>query len=450
MAAAVPGGLGRLRADARVDGAAAAGLLAGAIGVGVMAVVVAAAHKVVVRPMQSDRLATIAVAGLVLLAAPLAAAIAIALFRPVVRLVVPRLPRPASTGTTGLLLLAATAIGVLGAIAAFSRADWRVLDLSPFVAAGIAGVAGVAHGIFWYGTATGRRLGPRLPGQLISHLGIAAVFVALVVGARLAGDSPAFRAADEGALGLRLGLRLARAATDSDGDGFSALFGGGDCDGHRADVYPGAEDIPGDGIDQNCEGGDAKAEAADGDDGEAGGPEGTPDGEKTGATGALAGGEGSVAGAGGAAASATGKAGAGAKAGDGKAWQGNLLMITIDAFRGDRLGVAGYRRAGKSLTPNLDALAARGAYFKNARSQAPNTPRSFPSILTSRVPIADRVRQARGQLPAGPAVEPYVLRGSARRRPDADRHLLALLFHARPGHQQILQGMVERWRRNHR
>jgi arylsulfatase A-like enzyme len=49
--------------------------------------------------------------------------------------------------------------------------------------------------------------------------------------------------------------------------------------------------------------------------------------------------------------------------------------------------VAGYGRPpGRSLTPTLDALARRGAYFPRAWSQAPNTPRSFPSILTGRYP----------------------------------------------------------------
>jgi choline-sulfatase len=62
-------------------------------------------------------------------------------------------------------------------------------------------------------------------------------------------------------------------------------------------------------------------------------------------------------------------------------------MVTIDAFRADRLGVAGYGRPpGRSLTPTLDALARKGVYFKRVWSQAPNTPKSFPSLLTARYP----------------------------------------------------------------
>jgi arylsulfatase A-like enzyme len=52
--------------------------------------------------------------------------------------------------------------------------------------------------------------------------------------------------------------------------------------------------------------------------------------------------------------------------------------LTIDALRADRVR--------PDLMPRLAALAARSVEFTNARAQAPNTPRSFPSILTSRYP----------------------------------------------------------------
>ena len=64
--------------------------------------------------------------------------------------------------------------------------------------------------------------------------------------------------------------------------------------------------------------------------------------------------------------------------------------------------MAGYSRPGeksKTLTPNLDALARRGAYFRRVWSQAPNTPRSFPSILPSQTPSGVRWEKPRVNYP---------------------------------------------------
>ena len=57
----------------------------------------------------------------------------------------------------------------------------------------------------------------------------------------------------------------------------------------------------------------------------------------------------------------------------------NLVLITLDTTRADRLGAYGDSEA---QTPNLDALAARGALFERAFVSTPVTLPSHTSILT--------------------------------------------------------------------
>ncbi len=52
-------------------------------------------------------------------------------------------------------------------------------------------------------------------------------------------------------------VRLYRTLLDRDRDGSSAVLGGGDCDDRDPDRHPGAPDLAGDGIDQDCDGFDA-------------------------------------------------------------------------------------------------------------------------------------------------------------------------------------------------
>lgn len=59
----------------------------------------------------------------------------------------------------------------------------------------------------------------------------------------------------------------------------------------------------------------------------------------------------------------------------------NILLVTIDTLRADRVGAYGYR-AGS--TPSLDRLAARGVRFADAVAHVPLTYPSHVSILTGR------------------------------------------------------------------
>lgn len=62
----------------------------------------------------------------------------------------------------------------------------------------------------------------------------------------------------------------------------------------------------------------------------------------------------------------------------------NVLLITIDTLRADRVG--------RGLTPALDALASRGTRYLQARATAPMTLPSHTSILTGALPPAAGVR----------------------------------------------------------
>lgn len=61
----------------------------------------------------------------------------------------------------------------------------------------------------------------------------------------------------------------------------------------------------------------------------------------------------------------------------------NVVMISIDTLRADRLGAYGSEDL---LSPNMDALAGRGTVFGNAVSQSPWTLPSHASLLTSLYP----------------------------------------------------------------
>jgi len=67
----------------------------------------------------------------------------------------------------------------------------------------------------------------------------------------------------------------------------------------------------------------------------------------------------------------------------------NVLLITLDTTRADRLSCYGYA---KNKTPGLDALAERGALFENAQSAVPLTLPSHCTIMTGLYPPAHGVR----------------------------------------------------------
>ncbi len=83
----------------------------------------------------------------------------------------------------------------------------------------------------------------------------------------------------------------------------------------------------------------------------------------------------------------------------------NIVLITVDTTRADRMGFLGSRRG---VTPNLDALARRSVVFTHAYSQAPFTAPSHATILTGTYPQFHQVEDFQvplvKDLPYAPAI----------------------------------------------
>src|SRR5437762_13430227 len=79
------------------------------------------------------------------------------------------------------------------------------------------------------------------------------------------------------------------------------------------------------------------------------------------------------------------------------AFRPNILLITLDTTRADRMGFLGSTRG---LTPSLDALARDAVVFTRAYAQAPITTVSHATILTGTVPPRHKVNDFGTPLPA--------------------------------------------------
>lgn len=80
----------------------------------------------------------------------------------------------------------------------------------------------------------------------------------------------------------------------------------------------------------------------------------------------------------------------------------NIVLITLDSTRADRIGFLG---AKAKLTPNLDGLARQSMVFEQAFSQAPLTVTSHATILTGTYPQANHASEFGAGL--GPAL-PFI------------------------------------------
>ncbi len=90
----------------------------------------------------------------------------------------------------------------------------------------------------------------------------------------------------------------------------------------------------------------------------------------------------------------------------------NILLITVDTLRADRLNCYGYSKA---LTPVIDRLAAEGFRFEHAYAQVPLTLPSHYSILSGAYPLYHGVRDNSQLVKDGPALVSEVLQRSGYR-----------------------------------
>jgi len=228
----------------------------------------------------------------------------------------------------------------VGMVVALAVSQWDTVRALPVRAMCVGSAAGLLAVVAASVGARGRVF-KGVPGPA-GALSAPVTWVLLLVLLHAIGLSEPVRKAVDAYTGIgRYVMSGLQGAIDLDGDGYSPLFGGGDCNDLDEDVHRGAMDWPGNGIDENCVGGDAVV---------AGRsvsrfhdiPSSVPD-------------------------------------------RLNVLLITIDAMRADHLGCYGY---GRDTSPNIDALAEAGVLFEKGYSHAPSTRYAFPSLLTSRYPAS--------------------------------------------------------------
>lgn len=139
----------------------------------------------------------------------------------------------------------------------------------------------------------------------------------------------------------RYGVELLRKLTDFDGDGYSSWLSGGDCAPFDPDVAPGKPEVPEDGKDNNCVGGDAKRS----------GPVARPTWHAPAAHDSRRG--------------------------------MNLVVVTVETLRHDRVSFLGY---GRDTTPRLRELAKDAVRFRRMYASAPMTRLAISSLFSSFAP----------------------------------------------------------------
>ncbi len=96
----------------------------------------------------------------------------------------------------------------------------------------------------------------------------------------------------------------------------------------------------------------------------------------------------------------------------GAASKPNLVLITLDSTRADRMGFLGGKGA---LTPNLDRLAEESIVFEHAYAQAPSSVVSHATILSGTYPQSTGMTEIGGMLSSSLSCLPQLLKSQAYR-----------------------------------
>jgi arylsulfatase A-like enzyme len=175
---------------------------------------------------------------------------------------------------------------------------------------------------------------------------LALVAITAVAGLSSAADRQAIATRADDARHL---VRVARTLADVDGDGVAAILGGGDCDEGDARRHAGARDVPGNHVDEDCDGVDAVARAA---------PD--PVAAQT---------------------LADWRAQPAVQAALARTRELDVVIISIDALRADQLPPAAADRA---AFPHLSALLDRSRWFLRGFAPAAGTDVSLSTLVTGR------------------------------------------------------------------